>query len=456
MCRPLKDIIAELEEKYGDLLYDLEERRRYIALFDHDVAYVLKRLEDYEEDVKYIRNHGLDANIIKRITHNLVLICHQFCSILTAYYYSIDCYLLDEYYDKNQSLWSKFINIHQNVKKLIEDFYINNVFETRDVNESEVISEEFYEANPLKESGVFSLRKDFIDKMNGRELMICLHAILEIIVKYLHEIKFLNLSRSNDTMTMDYWRNYLLYAKKYWPTELKNFRPHIEYRLRNKVNVNELLRLRHEAINEFEYHTVLGKIWCDYSEDKGELAIQLKEQNLDERCWKEFFSTIFKIEEFDRWIEELRNPPESEEEKQKRARLLKSNKVFTLQPTKSEYDVDILLLYVFIRDRFISEKMFVYEWYALYHILKRNGILTNCTTEDFVTQMNDVEWFGRVNKRCKANEINTYHFLDEIAPDVWEKEAIPVGNRASQKSVDNLYRKYSELEDTLDEIYKKV
>ena len=130
--------------------------------------------------------------------------------------------------------------------------------------------------------------------------------------------------------------------------------------------------------------------------------------------------------------------------------------MFNLEPSKSKYKVDILLLYYFIRDRFITEKMFVYEWYALYYILRKFGVLTNCTTEDFVEQMNDEEWFANVNKKCSANEINTYNtFLTERSPESWDVKCKPEGNRASKNSIDNLIRKYSDLENTIDEIYIK-
>ena len=180
----------------------------------------------------------------------------------------------------------------------------------------------------------------------------------------------------------------------------------------------------------------------------------MKEQKLNEEQWKYFFSWVFKLDEYDRWIEELRNPPESEENKQKRERLLKTNKVFNLHPAKSKKEVDILLLYQFIESRFISDKMFIYEWYALHFFLRRNDLLLSCTIEDFEKQMNDDEWFGHVEKKCKANEINTYSFLNDKAPDVWDIRYKPEGtNKATNRAIGNLYKTYSNLEDTIDEIY---
>ena len=98
--------------------------------------------------------------------------------------------------------------------------------------------------------------------------------------------------------------------------------------------------------------------------------------------------------------------------------------------------------------------MFVYEWFALFYLLRRVGVLLTCTVEDFERQMNDKEWFSHVNSKCSANEINTYSFLLDKAPDAWSIKFKPGGtNKASKKAIGNLYKKYTELEDTIDEIY---
>ena len=100
--------------------------------------------------------------------------------------------------------------------------------------------------------------------------------------------------------------------------------------------------------------------------------------------------------------------------------------------------------------------MFVYEWYALHYFLRREDLLLSSTIEDFEKQMNDDEWFGYVEKKCKANEINTYSFLNNKAPDVWDIKDKPKGtNKATKKAINNIFKKYSELEVTMDEIYTK-
>ena len=471
MCRPLKDIVAELEAKYeeSELLYDLEDRRRIIADFDKDMDYMFVRLKQFEEDVKFVLEHKMNVNVICRMTLNLTLIMQQMCQSVTDYYYALEKYLMDERYKKNHDYWSRFIECSQRIQKLSNSLQESNIFGVEMPDEAMTIANMYYEegnidyTKKISPTGTIFINEIEVEKMNGAELLICIWKLMDDFRGSLSKLKNISYNRDTSALFNNYQRNYLLYAKNYWPSHAEQFRSHIEHRrLRGHVDINGLERLRDEATHEFEYNTTSGKIWRVYSEDISQMAIQMKEtfikdkKNEDEEMWKTFFQNIFELEEFDRWIEELRNPPESDEDKQKREKLLKTNKVFNLEPSKSRYKVDILLLYYFIKDRFITEKMFVYEWYALYYILKRVGVLTNCTTKDFVKQMNDKEWFANVKYKCSANEINTYHFLTDKSPDDWDVKYKPQGNRASDNSIDNLIRKYSDLEDTIDEIYIKM
>ena len=471
MCRPLKDIVAELEAKYeeSELLYDLEDRRRIIADFDKDMDYMFVRLKQFEEDVKFVLEHKMNVNVICRMTLNLTLIMQQMCQSVTDYYYAMEKYLMDERYKKNHDYWSRFIECSQRIQKLSNSLQESNIFGVEMPDEAMTIANMYYEegnidyTKKISPTGTIFINEIEVEKMNGAELLICIWKLMDDFRGSLSKLKNISYNRDTSALFNNYQRNYLLYAKNYWPSHAEQFRSHIEHRrLRGHVDINGLERLRDEATHEFEYNTTSGKIWRVYSEDISQMAIQMKEtfikdkKNEDEEMWKTFFQNIFELEEFDRWIEELRNPPESDEDKQKREKLLKTNKVFNLEPSKSRYKVDILLLYYFIKDRFITEKMFVYEWYALYYILKRVGVLTNCTTKDFVKQMNDKEWFANVKYKCSANEINTYHFLTDKSPDDWDVKYKPQGNRASDNSIDNLIRKYSDLEDTIDEIYIKM
>ena len=469
MCRPLKDIVAELEANYSErLVYDLKERSRIIDDFDKNVAYMFSRLEKYKEDVKFVLDHNLDIKIIRRMTLNLTLIVQHVLESLSRYDYVIEFYLMDDCYEKNRDLWSAFIDARREMKKLFDDLQENDIFGVGKQDDGDVIRRFHYDDEvynndeKVTETGMFQLNEEEVNKMNGAELMVCLDCLFEIFEDQLWELKNSAIDRWEPGMKRIYEFNYLVYAKYYWSNRCENFRAHItRQRLHGEVNINELNRLKQEAIYQFEYNTTSGKIWRDYSEDVTQMAIQMKEQfkkekkNEDEEMWKSFFQNLFELEEYDRWIEELRNPPETEEQIEKRERLFKTNRVFNLTPANSK-KVDILFLYQFIDSRFISATMHVYEWFALYYLLRRIGLLSTCTVEDFERQMNDMEWFGHVKKKCSANEINTYRFLLDKAPDAWGINFKPGGtNKASKKAIDNIYLKYSEIEDTIEEIYVK-
>lgn len=463
MCRPLNDKVAELEAKYSScMLCDLNERRHTIEGFDHDIDYLFKSFEKYKEDVKFVLNHKLDLDIIRRATLNLVLILQQLCESVIPYRNSIEFYLLDEQYEKHSDWYSHFREVDNEFKVFLEKLKLHHVFNDDSLDYNDVMNR-FEVFDESLESGISSvpciiqINADEIIKMNTAELQLGLNRQLSILNNNLWCLKMNLIEHDTEINKEIYELNYLLYAKSYWPSRVKNFRSHIEMqKLRANVDIAGLEKLRHETTHEFEYHTETGKIWRDYSEDIPQMVIQMKKTIIQEEQWEYFFKTIFEIEEFDRWIEELRNPPESDEDKQKRELLLRSNKVFNLKPSKSKCKVDILLLYYYIRDRFITEKMYVYEWYALYYILKRVGVIATCTIEDFEKQMNDEEWFAGVDKKCSANEINTYGFLTKRSPDDWDIKYKPQGtNKATKKAIRNIYDKYSELVDTIDEIYIK-
>lgn len=468
MCRPIKDIVADLEAKYNgiQLLYDLNDRRRVIAEFYRDVEYMFSRFKNYEDDVKFVIDHKLDVNIIKRITLNLILIMQQLCDSVLLYRHAIEFYLMDEYYKKNSQLYNDYRDYHERLTNFFARLNNIDIINLTMPNNKGVLNRLCLNDDPDEQEGTsiitqINLNIDELEKMNTLELNISLEYILNIFQNNLWVSKYITMERDKDSMELIYDLNYLLYAKTYWPSRCDNFRAHITHqRLKGKVDINGLELLKKEAIYQFEYNTTTGKIWRDYSEDVTQMAIQMKEnfikkeKNEDEEMWKFFFQNIFELEEYDRWIEELRNPPESEEMKQKRERLLKTNKVFNLKPANSKNEIDILLLYQYIESRFVNDNKFVYEWFALFYLFRRKGLLNNCTVEDFERQMNDDEWFGHVEKKCKANEINTYSFLIEKRPDDWNIKYKPAGsNKASTKAINKLYRKYSDLEDTIEEIY---
>ena len=139
-----------------------------------------------------------------------------------------------------------------------------------------------------------------------------------------------------------------------------------------------------------------------------------------------------------------------DEEKQKR--LVATNTVIRTQTQSEQLAIDILKLYHFIEKRFVSEIAYKYEWYALRRFLEKYYLLRDCDNEQFAAQMNNQEWFGACKKLCEANEMNYYNYLNSVHPDQWMETDIPLGGRATKRSVEKMYNTYAHLELYKDQI----
>lgn len=141
---------------------------------------------------------------------------------------------------------------------------------------------------------------------------------------------------------------------------------------------------------------------------------------------------------------------ESQQEKnadeEKRKRLMATNTVIRTHTQSGQQTIDILKLYNFIDRYFACEITYKYEWYALRRFLEKYTLLRACDNEQFAEQMNHKEWFGSLEKRCEANEMNYYNYLNSVHPDSWVETEIQMGSRATKRSVSNVYKTYSNLE----------
>ena len=147
---------------------------------------------------------------------------------------------------------------------------------------------------------------------------------------------------------------------------------------------------------------------------------------------------------------------ESQQEKnaedEKRKRLMATNAVIRTHTQSGQLALDILKLYNFIDRYFASEILHKYEWYALRRFLEKYNLLRECDNVQFAGQMNHKEWFGSSEKRCEANEMNYYNYLNSVHPDKWMETVIQLGSRATPRSVANMYKTYSNLELYKDQI----
>lgn len=456
MIRPLKDIVAELDAKYGKWgLKTLEERSIAIRDYEACMEYLFQVMDSYVSEAKYTIEHNLSLSIISRITQNLIIDIVHAHKLLSSYSDAVTVYLMDERYDQNYNYWIGFTDKASEIKALIDRLNDNNVFCVEEVKEESYliyydVVRGFDDRVPpeVKQENELAIK-------TGTKLLNCLYFVLEMMEDELDTIKTKGIWLEDEIVAEFYELNYLLYATKYWPDVERNFRPHImKYYFKDNVNISELERLRRDKVHEFEYNTSTGRIWRDCSEDTILLAKKLKEQIKTDTEWTSFFQSIFELEEYDRWIDELRNPPESEEDRQKRARLLRSNKIFNLQPANQKKGIDILLLYQFIDTRFVPEVVNNYEWYALYYVLKKNGILKVRLAEDFAKQMNNEEWFPNVNKKCSAKAIKDLEFLKKAESGQWVVDIRKKsGTRVSKKTINTIFQRYDYLTDCLDEIF---
>ena len=151
----------------------------------------------------------------------------------------------------------------------------------------------------------------------------------------------------------------------------------------------------------------------------------------------------------DKFAEQQHNTNADDE---KREKLIATNTVIRIQTQSGQQAIDLLKLYNFIERRFASEISYKYEWYALRRFLEKYNLLRECDNEQFAEQMNNQEWFGSLAKRCEANEMNYYNYLNSVHPDKWVETEIQLGSRATKRSVANVYKTYSNLELYKDQI----
>lgn len=468
MYEPLKNTIARIEASYPpEYIYSLNDRGRIIADFGRNVSLVIKQLNEYEPIVRLVTERHLDAAIVSRTNLNLTLIMQELCESAAQYFYVTAVYLMDGFYEQNLSLWTSFSEARHKMTQLFADMQASNFYGVDQPEAAEVLrrancgSDGSDTRRPTAAAtGMLRLNLDEVARMNGAELTVCMQRLFEILEYRLQQVSNGARNHRDQDMQQIYDFNLLVYYKHYWPAHIDHFRAHIaNHRLGGKVDIDRLEQLKRESTSHFEHHSPSGRIWRDNAKDEAQMAMQMKDYYCGkdgEKQWQCYFEFIFEDAELDRWIEELSQPPEAEADAAKRERLLRSNTVFCVAAGKNGQQVDMLRLYRFIEARLVSRMQFVYEWYALYHLLLRKGILSGCTVELFVRQMNHREWFAHAAKKCSANEINTYSFLNDKSAEAWDLRYKPAGtNKASLKAIRNLYLTYSDLADAVSEIYVK-
>ena len=429
------------------LSYSLEERRKYINGHDEEMKNVCSKMAHYIEDVNYAKSHNLNPSAIVNYTYNLLLILIKANHNLNTYEYLKCRYLLYDEYDKANAIWELFSQNAQIIGQLIDA--IGDDYFEGDIDEMDFL----YEIIPASFDKIDIDRPMLIGNMVlslslGPGLFRCLRIALRNTESWLKSLKdglYLDHEEDSD-YDYTYLINYNLYREKYWPNEGRNFRMHVKDRNFHKDVTPEVLeRLLWDEQRDFESNKI-GRLWRDYLYDKKAFYIEAKRINMDEAQWKYYFKSICRFEEYEKWIDELKNPPESDEDKEKRELLLRSNSIFDIQKMRVK-GIDILRLHSFINKHFIDDNMKAYYWYALRQYLEKLDILLdNCTNVAFEEQMNKSEWFKDAPKPCSDNAMNYYNFLNGKHHSLWLKVDIPGGSRATHMGLRKIYNVYSELE----------
>lgn len=418
MVRPLDVVIQELECKYKDqeLKYNLGTRHSICGRYDAMVSYILEVLEHYEFDVKSILDFGLSKSMISHLTYNLVLQLIYYLDHIQEYQYVLVYYLLDERYKTNSKYLDDFENDINIVDTLLEVLKSDSFFNNESYRNDYAFDREYLKGRLGKQKKPkFRLEKS-ISYLNGEQLLVCAKNLLDLAKKEFYTIKKGTTYYNMEFFAQVYDLNYLHYAKKIWPTKREQFRSHIANDLlRGNVTI-ERLDNEYRSISKDFCTNDMGKIWENYSSDKAQMGYEIKRKMIDEEQWDYFFTNIFKMEEIDRWIEEIKNP-----------QLYVNNATFP----NSDWDkifkdaIDVAQIKPVIAS-LLPENPSAADWFVVHKILEEIEWLQDNADTHFISWVEDV--YGWPNRAKNFKKIQS-GFKNEKSLD-WNARTITSGKVA--------------------------
>jgi hypothetical protein len=317
MIKPLDKVIQELEIKYSkeELLLNLNARKIVCAQYDAMMGFIEVAMKDYSFVIKNVLLFNLSISMVSHLTYNLILQLSFFLDNVENYKYALKYYLLNERFDENDDILKKFEDDKKEIDIYLQKIKDNCVYDLDTYNKDNAFDKEYLKRRfGSQKKPKFRLEKS-ISYLNGADLIPCLENLLMQVKDELYHIRNGSTYDDMNLFPKIYDLNYLYYAKNVWPTKREQFRLHIANALlRGEVTIERLDSEYRTLLKDFCTNEI-GKIWENYSADKGKMAYELKRISIDEKQWDYFFSSIFKLEEIARWIEELKNPPESNEDK---------------------------------------------------------------------------------------------------------------------------------------------
>ena len=299
---------AKLEAKYAtsQLKYTLEKRFLICAQHDMEMHYALMLMDRYVDEVKYTIEHNLSLSIVSHLTYNLILVLARLNDFQDDYLYVVNEYLLDERYRINDEFKADYEKSMNEIIKLIDDLENNNSFESMSFKDDDSWSRKDFICDfTIKKTSLLNLEKK-LAYLNGAELLSCLRHIMNIVYRKIVQAKNGTTYVESHIFEEIYYKNYLLYAQHYWPEEGRGYRTYIEHKeLLDEVTKETLLEVYRDIAKDFKTNKV-GEIW-QYSEDKAKMGYELIRIAINEEQWKYFFKNVFRLEEIERWIWELRH-----------------------------------------------------------------------------------------------------------------------------------------------------
>ena len=287
-----------------ELEFDFEERAELIDKHKKELLYICRQLKGFNKDVAHVILNRMPISMISNLAYNLE---HNLVSCLigmTVYDYLSTSYLLGENYNDNYRLWKIYTKFAKETETLINNLEEENVFE---IDEYPAIENLIAPPNSGK-SAVRSLLnlEHMLSKINGNGLFNALLNTLRSIANRLEIIKTGLHNLTDEDFELIYQANYNFYKINYWPSEVKNFRLHIEehYFPRKDNKIDVLNKLLWDETYQFE-QTETGRLWKEHIHDKKALYFEMKKTEFTENQWKYFFKKICCFEEFKCWINEL-------------------------------------------------------------------------------------------------------------------------------------------------------
>ena len=292
------------------LEFNLDERRTFIQDHDEEMDYICACLSHYYEDVKHAIDYGLSRSVVSHFTYNLVLVLAKGLTSLTIYEYMRGAYLLEEDFDNVYKSWK---SVHDSAEEIIP-LLVN------------LEKENYFDEDIEMEDFMMDILPPYCDKAKGCEKLLNLHRRIALstgssllttlscyirhMEQWLADLKSGLYKAIEEDYDRVYWANYNLYKKEYWPIDGHDFRLNVQNDnfFSAEITPDFLKRCLWEEKRDFE-HTPTGQLRRDFINNKKDLYFEVKRISLNEEQWRYFFKSICRFEEYQKWIEELNNPP---------------------------------------------------------------------------------------------------------------------------------------------------